>query len=134
MKALLDTHVLLWALADDPKLPNLARRIISDQTNKILYSTASIWEVSIKHAAHPDKMRISGADLVALCEKGDFEQLPIFAKHVAALETLLRPKESKPHNDPFDRIMISQAKADALTFITHDSLIAGYQEPCVLSV
>lgn len=134
MRALLDTHILLWALADDPALPQVARRIIEDPTNGILYSAASSWEVAIKHALHPDRMKIGAAALIEYCAKAGFEPLPVGDRHVVALETLHRPQDAPAHHDPFDRIMIAQAKADELTFVTHDSLIPGYGEPCVLPV
>ena len=59
MRVLLDTHILLWALADDPCLPAVARTIIADESNAVFYSTASAWEVSIKHGLHPDRMKAS---------------------------------------------------------------------------
>ena len=60
--------------------------------------------------------------------------LPITDKHVKALETLVYHSKSQEHNDPFDRIMIAQAKADGLIFVTHDSKLPAYKEPCVMSV
>lgn len=134
MKLLLDTHILLWALADDPKLPLTARRLIADESNTVVYSSASLWEVSIKHALHPDRMPASAATLLEFCEAAGYESLPIANRHVLALETLVRDPAAPPHNDPFDRIMLAQAKADGLVFLTHDSLIPAYGEECVLSL
>ncbi len=134
MRALLDTHVLLWALADDPKLPPVARTIIADGSNPVFYSAASVWEVSIKHNLHPDRMHVSAEPLIAFCNEAGFGPLPIANRHVEALETLTRPKTLPAHNDPFDRIMLAQAKADSLIFLTHDARIAEYDEPCVLWV
>lgn len=134
MKVLLDTHILLWALADDPCLPAVARTIIADESNAVFYSTASTWEVSIKHGLHPDRMRVSAKDLIAFCGRAGFEPLPIANRHVEALETLQRADDLPAHNDPFDRIMIAQAKSDGLLFLTHDARIAEYDEPCVLRV
>ena len=63
MKLLLDTHIILWALDDNPKLSNKARTLIMDIKNEIYYSSASIWEITIKYMSRPDKIRISGSRL-----------------------------------------------------------------------
>ena len=63
-----------------------------------------------------------------------FSILSIQDSHVRMLETLKRAEHSKPHNDPFDRILIAQAKAEGILFVTHDSLIPDYNEDCILPV
>ena len=134
MRLLLDTHIALWALSDDPRLPGRARLLIQNEGNGVAVSAASVWEVAIKHAAHPDKMLVGGAEFMALCVEAGFTELPVAGRHVAALESLSRPAGAPAHNDPFDRIMLAQAKADGLLFITRDALIVGYGEDCVLPV
>lgn len=134
MKILIDTHIAIWAVLNDPKLPGRAKDIILDEGNEIFYSTASVWEITIKHMLHPDRLRISGSLLEKGCEDNGYLVLPVFNKHVSALETLKRPGNAPRHNDPFDRIMIAQAKAENLMFLTHDSLILYYGEPFIISV
>lgn len=134
MKILIDTHIAIWAVLNDPKLPEKAKDIILDEKNEIFYSTASVWEITIKHMLHPDKIRMSGSLLETGCEDNGYIVLPVFNKHVSALETLKRPKNAPRHNDPFDRIMVAQAKAEDLMFLTHDSLIPYYNEPFIISV
>lgn len=134
MRVLLDTHIILWALENNSKLPKKAREIIEDERNQIYYSTASVWEIAIKHMARPDKMLINGRAFSEKCMDSGFEMLPVYDRHVYGLETLTRPDNAPPHNDPFDRIMLAQAKVDELRFITHDSLIPYYNEECVLAV
>lgn len=134
MNLLLDTHIILWALDDNPKLSNQARELIMDAKNDIYYSSASVWETTIKYMAKPDKIHISGSKLSDLCKKMGYRMLPITDGHVKALETLIYHSQIQAHNDPFDRIMIAQAKADGLKFITHDSKIPFYEEKCVISV
>ncbi|MDE7008335.1 MAG: type II toxin-antitoxin system VapC family toxin [Lachnospiraceae bacterium] len=134
MKVLIDTHIAIWAVLNDPKLPGRAKDIILDEGNEIFYSTASVWEITIKHMLHPDRLRISGSLLEKGCEDNGYLVLPVFNKHVSALETLNRPGNVPRHNDPFDRIMIAQAKAENLMFLTHDSLIPYYGEPFIISV
>lgn len=134
MKLLLDTHILLWAMTRNPEVSDKVWNMVADPDNDVYYSTASVWEVTIKHMAKPEKMKITGQQLAKHCATLGFRMLPITDDHVRFLETLVRKEGSAPHNDPFDRIMIAQAKAENLLFITHDSLIPDYEEPCVVSV
>ncbi len=134
MKFLLDTHILLWALTGDAKLPQSAQDIISDMNNEIFYSSASVWEVAIKHANHPDIMPVSAKMLSEYCQTAGYQMLPITDDHVFSLDTLYRSKNAPRHNDPFDRIMIAQAKAEELRFITHDALLPYYNEDCIMWV
>ncbi|MBO5032500.1 MAG: type II toxin-antitoxin system VapC family toxin [Lachnospiraceae bacterium] len=134
MKVLIDTHIAIWAVLNDPKLPKQAKDIILDKENDIFYSTASVWEITIKHMLHPDKLRMNGNLLEKGCEANGYLVLPILNKHVSALETLKRSENAPRHNDPFDRIMVAQAKAESFMFLTHDSLIPYYDEPFIISV
>jgi len=126
MRLLLDTHIAIWAIEDNAKLPGKARFLIEDMGNDVFYSVASAWEVAIKHAVHPERMLADGAGFMAHCRESGFCELPVYGNHVEALETLQRPEGAPAHNDPFDRIMLAQAKADGMLFVTHDHLIEGY--------
>lgn len=84
--------------------------------------------------AKPDKICISGSNLSDLCRRMGYKMLPIMDSHVKALETLQYHNQEQTHNDPFDRILIAQAKAEDLRFVTHDSKIPFYKEPCVIAV
>ena len=128
---MLDTHILLWAIIADSKLPKEAIEIIMSKDNNVYYSTASIWEVTIKHTLHPDNMPLSGKELSEFCGEAGYKMLSICDKHVYVLETLSRSENAPKHNDPFDRIMLAQAKAEGMIFVTHDSLIPYYNEKCV---
>ena len=134
MRLLLDTHILLWALQDDSSLSDDARRFICDARNRVLYSPVSVWEVAIKHAAHPDRMLLGAVDLLSLCQEARYESLPITDRHVAMVETLRRDKGQPEHNDPFDRLLLAQAKAEGMCLLSHDALLPGYREPCLLAV
>ena len=134
MKVLIDTHIAIWAVLNDPKLPKPAKDIILNRENEIFYSTASVWEITIKHMLHPDRLRINGNLLERGCEENGYLVLPILNKHVSALEILKRSEDAPKHNDPFDRIMVAQAKAEGMMFLTHDSLIPYYDEPFIISV
>lgn len=134
MKVLIDTHIAIWAVLNNPKLPKQAKDIILDKENDIFYSTASVWEITIKHILHPDRLRINGSLLEKGCEENGYFVLPILNKHVSALETLKRLENAPRHNGPFDKIMIAQAKTEGLMFLTHDSLIPYYNEPFIIPV
>jgi len=134
MRVLLDTHILLWAIAGSDKLSDKAKDVINSKDNDIYYSTASIWEVSIKHSIHPENMPLSGKELSEYCQESGYEMLSIRDEHVFALEKLTRPQDVPKHNDPFDKIMVAQAKSEDMIFLTHDALIPYYNEKCIVSV
>ncbi len=134
MNLLLDTHILIWALNEDPKLPDKARDMILDEDNAIFYSSVSIWEIAIKHANHPDNVEFTGKELAQFCQEAGFFPVEMRDKHVFALETITREDGAPPHHDPFDRMLIAQAKAENMLLITHDSLIPYYEEKCIISV
>lgn len=134
MKILCDTHIIIWYLTGDSRLSKKAIDLIEDQNNEIYYSLVSVWEVAIKHGRNPNRLTLSAKDFVQFCEEQDFQEYPITKEHIFTIDTLSRPDNSPEHHDPFDRLLISQAKADGITFITHDTLIPFYNEPCVLSV
>ena len=134
MNLLLDTHVLIWALNDDPQLSEKARGMILDPDNAVYYSVVSIWETSIKHTSHPEDLEFSGKELSGFCQEAGFLPLEMKDKHVYALETITRPEKAPRHNDPFDRMLVAQAKAENMTLLTHDSLIPYYEEKCIISV
>lgn len=134
MKVLLDTHIILWALTDSENLPTKAREMITDGNNEIYYSLASAWEVAIKHLTHPDRIPVSETELLTYCKQAEYSQLAITENHILMLKTLQRSENAPKHNDPFDRILVAQAKSENMVFVTHDSLIPYYNEPCVLPV
>lgn len=135
MKYLLNTHIMLWIVGDSKKVPDKVKDIISVKQNEIYYSTISIWEVAIKRLTHPDKITtLTPKELVNFCYDGKIYELPLKLEHVYTLATLARQDNAPPHKDPFDRILISQAKSEHMTFITHDDKLSSYSEPCILYV
>ncbi len=134
MNILLDTHILIWALNEDPRLPKKARELILDENNAVYYSSVSVWEVSIKHANHPDNVEFTGMELSQYCQEAGFLSVEVRDKHVFALETITRAEGAPPHCDPFDRMLIAQAKAENMSFVTHDSLLPYYEEKCIITV
>lgn len=117
-RLLLDTHTLLWWLADDPQLGPGARALIQDERNEVYVSAASAWEISIKKAL--GKL-VAPDDLDGIVEKEGFEKLSISFFHGE------KAGELPPlHRDPFDRMLIAQAQAEGLDIITGDRAIAAY--------
>ncbi len=128
MNILLDTHIALWALCGDDHLPQRAESIIRDETNRIFFSVASMWEVAIKHAIKPERIPLSGTEFLHWCSQAGYERLSIHERHVLALELL-----ECHHSDPFDRILISQAHAEGMLFLTHDGTLEAYGDSvCVV--
>jgi PIN domain nuclease of toxin-antitoxin system len=115
---LLDTHILLWWLSGDPLLPTAAQDAIASPDAEVIVSAATIWEIAIKKAAGrleaPD-------DLLEVLDTNDFETLPITPAH--ALSTGGLPPH---HSDPFDRMLIAQARAETLTLVSVDSRFPQY--------
>ncbi len=127
---LLDTHIILWAMSKDAKLNTKMRDIILNPNSRLFYSIASMWEVQIKYALK--KLPISGIEFMHYCEQSGYHKLPIDDLHVVELAGLQRDESAPAHNDPFDRILLSQAKAEGFTFLTHNPFFRGYNEPCVV--
>ena len=121
MKVLLDTHILLWALADSPLLSAAARGIVGDETNECFYSPVSLTEISIKHRLHPENMILSATDARAAFMAAGFRELPFASRHATGLDSL------PPHHaDPFDRMLIAQAMGEGMKLISHDDKVARY--------
>lgn len=134
MKVLIDTHIAIWAIEDNPKLSAKAKEILMDSNNEIFFSVASAWEVTIKHQNHPEVFPEDGQSFASGCEDNGYIALPVMLKHVYAVSTLKRSENAPRHKDPFDRIILAQAKSENFMFLTHDSLIADYNEPFVITV
>ncbi len=118
MILLLDTHVLLWWLDDNPALSDKGRKAIADVAHMVVLSAAVIWEMRIKQAL--GKLEIVEGFFDVIKQQG-FELLSITAEHAYAVGDL-----PKYHRDPFDRILIAQAKLEGLTIVTHDGVFKKY--------
>ena len=119
---MLDTHAFIWWLAGSSRLPLAARRAIADESNHVLVSAASAWELTTKHRLG----KLPGADAIAdritdaIAEQG-FEELPITVDDAARAGAL-----PGPHRDPFDRMLIAQSQSHALTIISTDQEFDQY--------
>ena len=122
MRLLLDTHAFLWWLIDSPRLSDLARHVITTETNEVFISAATAWEIATKHRLG----RLPGVEPVALDIAGtiasqSFEQLPITVADAARAGAL-----PGPHRDPFDRMLVAQALSGNLALVSIDSVMDQY--------
>jgi PIN domain nuclease of toxin-antitoxin system len=124
MRLLLDTHLLLWASERSSRLSRAARALLSDPANELLFSVASIWEISIKHAKGLVTFQAKPGMVWEELLKHGYQELPVIGKHAIAAETLPRI-----HKDPFDRILVAQATVEAMTLLTSDATVARYPGP-----
>ena len=124
MNLLLDTHVLLWTLNDDPTLSPLARAAITDGRNVVFVSAATAWEITIKKAL--GKLRAPTGDYLHELHRHRFTPLDITTEHALAVENL------PPHHaDPFDRMLVAQAQVEKLTLVTRDERLRDYAVPII---
>jgi PIN domain nuclease of toxin-antitoxin system len=124
VKVLLDTHALLWWLAEDETLSTKARQVIASPKTTVYVSAASAWEIAIKKAI--GKLQAPD-DLVAALSANRFQHLPVTIEHALYAGALPRH-----HDDPFDRMLVAQALLEKLTIITRDKSIPAYN-PAVIT-
>lgn len=131
MNILLDTHFLLWAVLNPDILSDDVRTLLLDTNNTIYYSILSLWEIEIKHLKRPEDMAVTARDIDELSKEAGFIYFPLQRMHIMSLSTLVRDANAKPHKDPFDRLLIAQAKSSNMLLLTHDELLPAYNESCV---
>lgn len=119
MNLLLDTHVFLWAVDDNPNLSAAARDAILNGRNIVYVSAATAWEISIKRGI--GKLKTPNDDYLEELKLHRFTPLNITTEHALAVEDL-----PPHHKDPFDRLLIAQAREERLTIMTHDKRLSLY--------
>lgn len=134
MNILLDTHIAIWAISNHRNLPDKARELISDPDNNIYFSSVSTWEVLLKLDSPKNNLTLTPEEFVEYCEESGYYQLNMKSKHVLEAAALVISNVDKEHRDPFDRILLAQAKAENYSFLTHDSRLLLYNESCVIKV
>ncbi|MEQ8815175.1 MAG: type II toxin-antitoxin system VapC family toxin [Thalassobaculum sp.] len=122
MRLLLDTHILIWAMSTPDRLSPAVREALTAPGNDVLVSAASAWELSIKHAL--GRIVFPLAELAELLDRMGLEALPISVAHAVAAGALPRH-----HNDPFDRMLVAQARLNDLLLVTEDAMIRRYDAP-----
>lgn len=127
-RLLLDTHVLLFSLAEPERLGQGARLLIADADNAVFYSPISLWEVAIKHAKHPEDMPVAPDELLRFCTEAGYREAPLTSEQVCMLPTIDADPSTPIHSDPFDRMLICQAIAGDMTLLTRDAKMLAYDD------
>jgi PIN domain nuclease of toxin-antitoxin system len=123
MRLLLDTHLLLWALAEPARLDAATRAALEEPENTVLFSAASLWEIAIKAALGRPDFAFDPAQILQAALETGFTELPVRA--AAAIGVARLPPL---HRDPFDRLLVAQAMAEPVRLYTADPLLAPYSE------
>lgn len=121
MRVLLDTHILLWWLMGDRRLPKSLAAALASPENDIAVSAASLWEIVIKHSL--GRITVDLDELVSSIASDGFSELPVQFRH--ALKVGFLPRH---HDDPFDRILIAQALVEGRRLVTTDKAIFAYRD------
>ncbi|WP_235726711.1 type II toxin-antitoxin system VapC family toxin [Methylocaldum szegediense] len=120
----MDTHLILWAAGDPDRLSEEARRLLLDTANELYYSAASLWEITIKQTLGRPDCKVDVHRLWRMLPLSGYRELPVTGEHAIAIETL-----PLLHKDPFDRLLLAQARVESLTLLTADRQLAGYGAP-----
>lgn len=124
MHLLLDTHVLLWAAGMPDRLPEQAAGLIEDPGNHLLFSAASLWEITIKRGLGRTDFRVEPEILRRGLVENGYEELAITGTHAMAVGYL-----PDLHKDPFDRVLVAQAESEGALLLTADEMVARYPGP-----
>ncbi|GAB4278144.1 MAG: type II toxin-antitoxin system VapC family toxin [Oscillatoriaceae cyanobacterium] len=123
MKLLLDTHILIWLIEGNPNLSLTARQAIEDESNTLHLSIVSLWEITIKTSLGKLELAIPLEQIVInFILPSGIQILPIQLPHLLILQTL-----PFHHRDPFDRLLIAQAKSEGLTLVSEDGMFEQYE-------
>ena len=126
MRLLLDTHVLIWWLRDDPRLGPKPRAVIADLESVVLFSLVSCWEASVKFRV--GKMDITGTDVWRFAIDQKLQPIGVEPAHIHELDRLAR---IAGHRDPFDHLLLAQAKAEEAALMTHDRALTEFGIRCI---
>ena len=121
MKLLLDTHVLIWSSYDLPRLSKRARSIITSEETAVFFSAANIWKIAIKQSMGRGPFEFDATDLRNGLLAAEYGEVTVTSDHAIAAGTL-----PAVHRDPFDRLLVAQARVEGLTLVTADRQVAKY--------
>jgi PIN domain nuclease of toxin-antitoxin system len=124
MKFLLDTHVLLWAASAPDRLSRAARTLLENPDHLLMFSAASLWEITIKNGLGRDDFLVNARVLRRNLHDNGYEELAITSAHAVAVDSL-----PPLHKDPFDRLLIAQATVEGIVLLTVDTVVAQYPGP-----
>jgi len=127
LNLLLDTHLLLWAAGEPERLSPQARALLLDTANQPVFSAASLWEIGIKRGLGRADFAVDPRRLWRMLLANGYRELPIATEHSLAVGEL-----PPLHKDPFDRILVAQARVEGLRLLTVDTVVAHYGAPVLL--
>ena len=128
---LADTHLALWLVDGSEKLPAIAKEMMCEGPGPWYLSMVSVWEVMLKHQVRPEQVLVDAETFLRDCEAAGFSALGLDAGHIFEASRL---PLSKSHKDPFDRMLLAQARHEGMTLVTHDNSFSLYGDPHVLLV
>ena len=134
MNVLLDTHIVIWTIADHKFLTDLARAVITNPDNNIFYSAVSVIEVDWKTKSRHNNLELTVGQFIQKCRLSGFIPVALKDDHIAGSNNLIWEGEGAEHKDPFDRMLLAQAMAEDMMFMTHDEKISKFKQNCVILV
>jgi PIN domain nuclease of toxin-antitoxin system len=123
MKLLLDTHILLWAAGEPEKLSESARILLTTPENTLYFSAASLWEIVIKMGLGREDFKVDPHRLRKMLIANGYSELTVNTEHALRVYSL-----PLLHKDPFDRLLIAQARTEGMVLLTVDPSVAQYQQ------
>jgi len=124
MKLLLDTQMLIWASLYPERLPGKAREMLENEENEVFFSPASLWEVAIKSSLNRPDFQLDARLLRRGLLDNGYQELAISSLHTVGISDL-----PNIHKDPFDRLLLAQAKAEGILLLTSDAILSDYPAP-----
>ena len=121
MRLLLDTHILLWAAGEPEKLSIAGRELLLAPENALYFSPASIWEIVIKRGLGRDDFQVDPVRLRKLLMVYGYTEVPVTSDHALALDGL-----PPLHKDPFDRLLLAQARSEGMMLVSSDTQVLRY--------
>jgi PIN domain nuclease of toxin-antitoxin system len=118
---LLDTHILLWTLAEPERVPGPMRRTIEGTGNRVWFSAASIWEIAIKHSLGREDFPVEPGTIWKAARETGLEELAVTAEHSVGVDKL-----PWLHRDPFDRLLVAQARMEGMKLLSVDAEVKAY--------
>jgi PIN domain nuclease of toxin-antitoxin system len=132
---LLDTHVVIWALTNDPQLNDEAKALIMDPENTFIISTVSLWEIAMKNQKEPRLCPYQEWEILDYCVKAGYLVTDIKTKHILEIRGLkIKQDLVLTNHDPFDRMLIAQAKSEKYVLLSHDRNFRYYDDNCIRSI
>ncbi|MDO9010951.1 MAG: type II toxin-antitoxin system VapC family toxin [Gallionella sp.] len=123
MNLLLDTHLLLWVASEPERIPAKTRILLTDTANQLMFSAASLWEITIKNSLSRPDFKVDARRLWRMLLVNGYRELAVTSEHAIAVNEL-----PPLHKDPFDRILIAQARVEGMLLLTADKMVVQYGE------